>query len=442
MQQVFTIAESFFDFHTLEVNLQAPLGFQRGHDPQGFGQALSPVADQIDLDRAQVIDIGANNRFTRPDPQFDWLPTSIDQAGLLMLVAQVQTDDKLDTLQVQDLHQFFIQVRILQRKVKSPPRISDPERIILATLTDKFSHSAKDARYHLYQVMLIFKPDTILRWHRKLVRRKWTFRRKGNLGRPCISSELEALIVLLAKENTRWGYDKIQGELLKLGHNLSATSVRSVLKRHRITPASVRSTGTWRSFLGHYKDQILACDFFTVETIWLKTIYVLFFIELGTRRIYLAGCTTNPDITWVTQQAGQLVWNLKDDLRDMAFLIHDNDTKFASSYDNVFSSEGIEILNTPYRAPRANAYAERWVRSIREECLDHILVLNENHLHRVLREYGEYYNHARPHQGLGQHFPVSELVSNTAGPIRRRDILGGVIHDYYRQPSASVSGYG
>jgi len=176
-----------------------------------------------------------------------------------------------------------------------------------------------------------------------------------------------------------------------------------------------------------------------VETIWLKTIYVLFFIELGTRRIYLAGCTTNPDITWVTQQARHLVWNLKDDSRDMAFLIHDNDTKFASSYDNVFSSEGIEILNTPYRAPRANAYAERWVCTIREECLDHVLVLNENHLHRVLREYGEYYNHARPHQGLGQHFPVSGLVSNTAGPIRRRDILGGVIHDYYRQPSASVS---
>jgi hypothetical protein len=179
-----------------------------------------------------------------------------------------------------------------------------------------------------------------------------------------------------------------------------------------------------------------------VETIWLKTLYVLFFIELGTRRMYLAGCTTNPDITWVTQQARQLVWNLKDDSRDMAFLIHDNDGKFTYSFDRVLSSEGIEILHTPYRAPRANAFAERWVRSVREECLDDILVLNENHLHSVLREYGEYYNHSRPHQGLDQHFPVSGPVSNTAGPIRRRDILGGIIHDYYRQPSASVSGYG
>ena len=334
------------------------------------------------------------------------------------------------------------QMRILQRKVKTPPRITDPERMILAILTDRYKQSADDASQRLHQVMLIFKPDTVLGWHRKLVRRKWTFRRKGIPGRPCISSELEALIVRLAKENTRWGYDKIHGELLKLGHRICVTSVRNVLKRCKVTPVSQRSNGSWRSFLGHYKDQILACDFFTIETIWLKTIYVLFFIELGTRRIYLAGCTTNPDLTWITQQARQVVWNLKDDSRDMAFLIHDNDTKFTSSYDNLFSSEGIEVLHTPYRAPRANAFAERWVRSVREECLDHILVLDENHLRRVLREYGEYYNHARPHQGIGQHFPVSGPERSIKGPIRRRDILGGVIHDYYRQPPPLVSDYG
>ena len=163
-------------------------------------------------------------------------------------------------------------------------------------------------------------------------------------------------MVGLAKENPRWGYDKIQGELLKLGYNLSASTVRNILKHHRITPAFERSSGTWRSFLGHYKDQILACDFFTVETMWLKTIYVLFFIELGTRRVHLGGCTPNPDIIWVTQQARQLVWNLKDDSQDKAFLIHHNDTKFTSSFDTVFSSEGIEIVHTPYQAPRAKDY--------------------------------------------------------------------------------------
>jgi putative transposase len=197
--------------------------------------------------------------------------------------------------------------------------------------------------------------------------------------------------------------------------------------------------------LGHYKDQILACDFFTVETIWLKTIYVLFFMELGTRRVRLAGCTTTPDSTWVTQQARQLVWDLKDNDRDrMAFLIHDHDTKFASSFDIVFALEEIEIVHTPFQAPRTNAFAERRVRSVREECLDQILIINENHLRRVLKEYGEYYNYARPHQGIGQRFPVSvpRREQRTKGPIRRRDILGGVIHDYHRQPSSQVSGDG
>jgi len=156
-----------------------------------------------------------------------------------------------------------------------------------------------------------------------------------------------------------------------------------------------------------------------------------FFIELGTRRVLLSGCTTTPDSTWFTQQARQLVWNLNDDSNEIAFLIHDNDKKFASSFDIVFSSEEIESVHTPFQAPRANAFAERWVRSVRKECLDQILILNENHLRRVLKEYGEYYNQARPHQGLGQHFPVSGPVRNPAGPIRGRDILGGVIHDYH-----------
>lgn len=168
---------------------------------------------------------------------------------------------------------------------------------------------------------------------------------------------------------------------------------------------------------------------------------MLSFIELGTRRVHLAGCTTTPDSTWVTQQARQLVWNLNDDSKEFAFLIHDNDKKFASPFAIVFSSEEIEIVHTPFQAPRANAFAERWVRSVREECLDQILIPIENHLRRVLKEYGEYYNHARPHQGMGQRFPgsVPRRERSTKGPIRRRDILGGLIHDYYRQPSSQVS---
>jgi len=173
---------------------------------------------------------------------------------------------------------------------------------------------------------------------------------------------------------------------------------------------------------------------------WLKTIYVLFFIELGTRRIHLAGCTTAPVSAWITQQARQLVWNLNDDSKEFTSLIHDNDKKFTSAFDLVFSSEKVKILHTPCQAPRVNSFAERWVRSVREECLDQILILNENHLDRVLKEYDQYCNHARPHQGIGQRFPVSVpgREQNRNGPIRRRNILGGIIHDYQRQPSSQV----
>jgi putative transposase len=334
------------------------------------------------------------------------------------------------------------QVRILQRKQKTQPRISTQEKMVLAILMDKLKHSTGDARKRLQSVMLIFKPDTVLRWHRELVRRKWTFKIKANPGRPKISSELEALIVRLAKENPRWGYDKIHGELLKIGYKIGPTSVRNILKKHRVNPASQRSTGSWRSFLGHYKDQILAWDFFTVETIWLKTIYVLFFIELGTRRIHLAGCTSKPNAIWVSQQARQLIWEVKDEVREINFLIHDNDTKFSSFFDNVFTSEGMKVIHTPYRAPKANSYAERWVRSVREECLDQILLVNENHLRNILRDYTNYYNHYRPHQGISQHFPVPKPRRNLEGAIRRRDILGGIIHDYSRQPQTPFWGNG
>jgi putative transposase len=286
--------------------------------------------------------------------------------------------------------------------------------------------------------LLIFKPDTVLRWHRKLVRRKWTFQRKGNLGRPRLSTELENLILRLAKENPRWGYDKIHGELLKLGFSLCPSSVRNILKCHQMSPASVRSSTTWRTFLNHYKDQIIACDFFTIETIRLQTIYVLFFIELGSRRVHFAGCTAKPNTIWVTQQARQLIWNLDDSRQSFHYLIHDNDTKFSGLFDNVFCSEGIKIIHTPFQAPKANSFAERWVRSVREECLDHIHIINHSHLRHVLQEYVNYYNHDRPHQGINQQIPISGTLRSQNGPIRRHNILGGIIHDYSRQPFSST----
>jgi putative transposase len=177
---------------------------------------------------------------------------------------------------------------------------------------------------------------------------------------------------------------------------------------------------------------MLACDLFTIETIDLQTLYVLFFIELGSRRVHLTGCTPIPDSAWVTQQARQLVWHLTDEPAKMRFLIHDHDTKFSATFDNVFNAEGIDIVLTPFQAPKANAVAERWVRSVRQECLDHLLILSRRHLWSVLTEDTRYYNTARPHQGLDQQIPIP-ISPSRGGGIHCRDILGGIIHDYYRE---------
>ena len=263
----------------------------------------------------------------------------------------------------------------------------------------------------------------------------------GKGGRPPIDKELSDLIVRLAEENTRWGYGKIAGELQKLGYEVSISTVRNVLKAHDILPAPVRfgSIG-WKTLMTHYKDQLLACDFFTVETIRMKTLYVFMYIELATRRVYLAGVTEHPDGAWVAQQARNMVWLLdeRETDTDLRCLIRDNDKKFTLSFDAVFESEGIKILRTPYQAPNANSIAERWIRTARNECLDHILIWNEAHLRRTLNEFADYYNHARPHQGLGQQSPVPRTPPETEGVVTYRQVLGGIINDYYRIPNKPV----
>ncbi len=237
----------------------------------------------------------------------------------------------------------------------------------------------------------------------------------------------------LARENG-WGNGKIEGELVKLGYTISDETVGNILRRHNIPPVPERETSpSWRQLMTHYRGQILACDFFTVETQFLKTMYVLFFIEVGSRQVHCAGCTAHPSGQWATQQARQMVWELEDRPEPMRFLIHDNDSKFTDEFDTVFASEHIKVIQTPYRAPNANAYAERWVRTVREECLDKILILNEAHLQRVMREYVVYYNEARPHQGIEQQIPVGSRGSASRGPVRCRNVLGGIIHDYYRE---------
>jgi transposase len=227
------------------------------------------------------------------------------------------------------------QLRILQRKQSRSPRISRSEKLTLVLFVSKLTELSTSARAQLSQLVLLFKPDTVLKWHRELVRHKWTFRKGVRRGRPAISSELEALILRLARENPNWGYGKLVGELGKLGYAIGRSTIRDVLKRQHVPPAPKRSQhgSTWRIFLAHYKDQIVACDFFTVETAWLKTFYVLFFIELGSRRVHLAGCTTNPTSAWVTQQARHMSWQMQGGGLPMSFLIHDRDSKFPAAFD-------------------------------------------------------------------------------------------------------------
>lgn len=281
-------------------------------------------------------------------------------------------------------------------------------------------------------IIRIVQPETLFRWHRYWVGRKWNHRDKRRAGRPRTHKALELLIVRLAHENPDWGYRRLHGELVKLGSKVSKTTIVNILAKHGIRPAPERNSVCWAKLFSHYKDQLLACDFFSVETLFLQTIYVLFFIEIGTRRVHIAGCTTNPKHGWVEQQARQLVWQLEDEGSPIHFLIHDRDSSFTKSFDNVFASAGIHCIITPARTPNANVYAERWVRTVREECLDKLLIINEPHLRRVLKEYEDFYNNARPHQGIDQRTPNPREPVEGDLPVRCRDVLGGIIHDCYR----------
>jgi putative transposase len=268
-------------------------------------------------------------------------------------------------------------------------------------------------------------------WHRQLVRRRWTYPRRG---RPPLDPDVVELVLRLARDNPRWGYQRITGELAKLGVRVSAMSVRTILRREGIGPAPRRRGGPgWSTCLRAQASGIVACDFLTVETIGLSRLYVLIFIEIESRRVWLGGVTAHPSGPWVTQQARNLFLAMAERDEPFRFLIRDRDAKFAGPFDAVFASEGVRVIRTPIRSPKANAFAERWVRTARCECLDWLLILNRRHLERVLRVYVDHYNRARPHRGLGLRTPDDRLIRPPLDPVpevRRRDRLGGLLHEY------------
>jgi putative transposase len=248
-------------------------------------------------------------------------------------------------------------------------------------------------------------------------------------GRPATEAATRDLIVRLARENPRWGYQRISGELAKLTIIVSPCTVRRIMISAGLKPAPRRDGPTWREFLHAQAAGILACDFFCVDTILLRRVYVLFFIELETRRVHLAGITRNPTGQWVAQHARNLA--VAGTLDRFRFLIRDRDSKFTGVFDEVFATEGIRVIRTPIRTPVANAYAERFVQTVRRECLDWLLIINERHLRRVLVDFLEHYHHERPHRGLALR-PPDPVPQPESGPVERRDRLNGHLHEYFR----------
>jgi putative transposase len=314
------------------------------------------------------------------------------------------------------------QLAVLRRQVDRP-KLRASDRALLAAA----GRLLPPGRRH----GLLVTPQTLLRWHRELVRRRWTYPH-ARPGRPPTNATTRELVLRLARENPRWGYQRIAGELSKLGVSVSPSTVRRLLARAGLGPAPRRSGPSWREFLRAQGASVVACDFFTVETALLRRYYVLFFIELQTRRVRLAGITANPDSRWVTQQARNL--SLSGALDDVKFLIRDRDSKFVAGFDEVFRTDSVKVIQTPFRSPQANGHAERFVRTARTECLDWLLVLGPRHLERVLRVYVDHYNTERPHRALERHPPLATQPPTPPPPqatIQRRDRLGGLLHEYH-----------
>jgi putative transposase len=321
------------------------------------------------------------------------------------------------------------QLRVLERQV-ARPQLTTADRALLAAFSRVLPRQA-------WRRSAFVTPATLLRWHRELVARRWTYPHRRP-GRPATQTEVRELVVRLARENPGWGYRRVQGELVGLGVKLAASTVWTILKGAGVEPAPKRSETSWSEFLRVQAAGILECDFLTVDTLFLKRFYVLFFVELATRRVRLAGITNSPDGPWVSQQARNLLMQLDDEDVRPRFLIRDRDSKFTCDFDEVFRSQGIDVIKAPVRAPKARARAERWVGTARRECLDRILVVGRRHLQHVLAVYVAHYNEHRPHRALAQRPPLRTPPSDDEElaevidleRVRRRDVLGGLIHEY------------
>jgi transposase InsO family protein len=320
------------------------------------------------------------------------------------------------------------QLAVLQRRQPGRPNVTWADRALLAALLSGIPNARRQG------LRLLVTPDTILRWHRDIIHRRWAARSmRGKTGRPTTRRNIRALVLRLARENPSWGYRRIHGELAGLGVKVAASTVWEILKKAGINPAPRRTGPPWSQFMRSQAEAILACDFFTADLLDGTQAYVLAVIEHATRRIRILGITLHPTGEWTTQQARNLLMDLGDEAHRAKFMIRDRGSNFTAAFDAVLADAGIRTVLCNVRTPRMNAIAERWIGGCRRELLDRTLIWNQGHLRRILREYETHHNQHRPHRSLDGAAPLKPLpepIDLGQYRIQRQARVGGLINEY------------